>query len=320
MFTSIYLLYMKELFKAMLLLFLGTAFTKAVSAQSNTSQSVMVEGKKMAYKTSNLANRKAGEPILVFEAGLGGGTFDPILPLLPNHIASIQYERSGIGSSEPDSRIVTDSQVVARLHGLLQTLAIQPPYLLVGHSMGGPYIRLFAAQYPDEVCGLVFSDPTDFMLTEQEDEHAKVVSQSKTSYQQITKIIMEQMSKNKNSSAGAHIDAARALTSISKGYFHEYRTLPPLKKEIAATVIISYNKNIELPDEELDRKLNLGINFKAWWKEYDELRIQRYAALLKDNDHSMLVLLPKYSHGIYYQNPQLVAKLIQDNFNSYKKE
>jgi pimeloyl-ACP methyl ester carboxylesterase len=239
---------------------------------------------------------------------------------LPNHIASIQYERSGIGSSEPDSRIVTDSQVVARLHGLLQTLAIQPPYLLVGHSMGGPYIRLFAAQYPDEVCGLVFSDPTDFMLTEQEDEHAKVVSQSKTSYQQITKIIMEQMSKNKNSSAGAHIDAARALTSISKGYFHEYRTLPPLKKEIAATVIISYNKNIELPDEELDRKLNLGINFKAWWKEYDELRIQHYATLLKDNDNSMLVLLPKYSHGIYYQNPQLVAKLIQDNFNSYKKE
>ncbi|MGJ1244010.1 MULTISPECIES: hypothetical protein [Sphingobacterium] len=37
---------MKELFKAMLLLFLGTAFTKAVSARSNTSQSVMVEGKK----------------------------------------------------------------------------------------------------------------------------------------------------------------------------------------------------------------------------------------------------------------------------------
>ncbi|WP_312792192.1 hypothetical protein [Sphingobacterium sp.] len=128
------------------------------------------------------------------------------------------------------------------------------------------------------------------------------------------------MSKSKSSSAGAHIDAARALASNSKGYFHEYRTLPPLKQEIAVTVIISYNKNIELPDEDLNRKLNLGINFKAWWKEYDELRIQHYAALLKDNDNSMLILLPKYSHGIYHQNPQLVAKLIQDNFNSHKKE
>jgi Predicted hydrolases or acyltransferases (alpha/beta hydrolase superfamily) len=269
---------------------------------------------------SNLGNRKAGDPILVFEAGLGGGTFDPILPLLSSHIASIQYERSGIGGSEPDSRILTDSQLVGRLHGLLHTLGIQPPYLLVGHSIGGPYIRLFAAQYPDEVCGLVFSDPTDFMLTAQEDEHARVVSQSNTSYQQISKIIMEQMSKNESSSAGARTDAARALRSNSKGYFHEYRTLPPLKKEIAATVIISYNKNIELPDEELNRKLNLGINFKRWWQEYDQLRIQHYAALLKDSDNSMLILLPKYSHGIYYQNPQLVAKLIEDNFNSSKKK
>ncbi len=103
---------MKDLFKAMLLLFLGTAFAKAVYAQPNTNQMVMVEGKKMVYKTSNLANRKAGEPILVFEAGLGGGTFDPILPLLSSHIASLQYERSGIGGSELDSRIMTDGQVV----------------------------------------------------------------------------------------------------------------------------------------------------------------------------------------------------------------
>ncbi len=320
MFSSIYLLFMKDIVKTMLLLFLCTAFTKVVSAQPNQGQTVIVRGKKMAYKTNNLTNRKAGDPILVFEAGLGGGSFDPILPLLPSHIASIQYERNGIGESEPDASILADSQVVERLHGLLHTLDILPPYLLVGHSIGGPYIRIFAAQYPDEVCGLVFSDPTDFMLSEQEDEEAKIVSQSKTSYQQISRIIMEQMSKNESSSPGAHIDAARALRSNLKGYFHEYRTLPPLRREIAATVIISYNKNIELPDEELDRKLNLGINFKAWWKEYDQLRIQHYTALLKDNDNSMLILLPKYSHGIYYQNPQLVAKLIQDNFNSYKKE
>ena len=93
-----------------------------------------------------------------------------------------------------------------------------------------------------------------------------------------------------------------------------------MKKELAATVIISYNKNIELHDEELDRKLNLGINFKARWKEYDQLRIQHYSVLIKDSDNSMLVLLPKYAHCIYYQNPQLFAKLVQDNFNSYKKE
>gem|GEM_PF-4519870 len=50
MVRSIYLLDMKDLFKAMLLLLLGTAFTKAVSAQPNSGQTVMVEGKKSTIK------------------------------------------------------------------------------------------------------------------------------------------------------------------------------------------------------------------------------------------------------------------------------
>lgn len=54
MLSSIYLLYMKELFKTMLLLFLGTALTQAVSAQPKTSQTVMVEGKKWPIKRAIL--------------------------------------------------------------------------------------------------------------------------------------------------------------------------------------------------------------------------------------------------------------------------
>src|SRR5262249_37856517 len=36
---------------------------------------------------------------------------------------------------------------------------VPPPYLLVGYSFGGPYIRVFASMYPGEVCGMVFVDP-----------------------------------------------------------------------------------------------------------------------------------------------------------------
>lgn len=296
---------------------LWIAFPIVLFAQANETKTALVNGKKMSYKTLNIENRREGEPILLFESGLGGGTFDPILPLLPSHIAAIQYERNGIGQSEPDSSLVFDSQIADRLHSLLQTLKIKPPYLLVGHSIGGAYIRLFASMYPDQVCGLVFSDPTDFMLSQQENEKAKIASGSKTSYQEISAILMDRMAKNSQFSEGTRIDARRALKSLSNGYFKEYTNLPPLKKEIAATVIISYNKNIEQPDEDLNKELNLGINFKAWWKEYDRLRIQHYSDLIKDNDNSMIILLPKYSHGIYYQNPALVAKLIRENYDSY---
>lgn len=279
-------------------------------------KSTIVDGKKMGYKTFNLEARKDGDPVIVFETGLGGGTFDPILPYLPNTISGIQYERNGIGESELDPNIRRDAEVVDRLHNLLKSIDVKPPYLLVGHSIGGPYIRLFAARYPDDVCGLVFSDPTDFMLSAEENEQAKIKSGSNTGYRELVTIIIKKMSERKDFGNGANNDAMRALNA---GYFSEYVDLPRLNTTIAATVIISYNKHVEQPDEELNKDLNLGINYKPWWKEYDDLRIQHYSDLIKDNDNSKIILLPKYSHGIYYQNPKLVADLIIENFNSYRR-
>jgi pimeloyl-ACP methyl ester carboxylesterase len=232
-------------------------------------------------------------------------------------VSGIQYERNGIGQSEPDTAVYSDKQVVQRLNRLLKTLNIKPPYLLVGHSIGGAYIRLFAAEYPNEVCGLVFSDPTDFMLTTAENKEAKLKSNSATGYQEVSAISIKSMAENQKFKAGTRYDAMRALKA---GYFVGYRDLPPLKNSIAATVIISYNKYIEAPDEELNQTLHLGINFKPWWKEYDNLRIQHYSEMIKDNDNSMIVLLPKYSHGIYFQNPELVAKLILDNYKNYQNK
>lgn len=292
------------------------AFNPSNYAQKNDSKLVIVGGKKIAYKSFNIENRKKGEPILVFETGLGGGTFDPILSFLPSNISGIQYARNGVGESELDPQIISDSQVAERLHNILKTLNITPPYLLVGHSIGGPYIRLFAAKFPDEVCGLVFSDPTDFILSSKENEEARIKSGSETGYQEVFLLIPKIMSENNAFSQSAKNDATRALKSNESGYFNEYRDLPSLSKNIATTVIISYNKHIEQSDKELNKNHNLGINFKSWWKEYDNLRIQHYSDLIKDNDDSKIILLPKYSHGIYYQNPELVAKLIIENYTS----
>jgi tetratricopeptide (TPR) repeat protein len=48
-------------------------------------------------------------------------------------------------------------------------LGAEPPYVLVGHSLGGPYVRAFSGMFPDEVAGLVYVDPMDFtaMLADQ---------------------------------------------------------------------------------------------------------------------------------------------------------
>jgi len=46
------------------------------------------------------------------------------------------------------------------LHQALRSAGIAPPYILVGASLGGPYVRIFAGMYAGEVSGMVLVDPT----------------------------------------------------------------------------------------------------------------------------------------------------------------
>ncbi|HAA18575.1 MAG TPA: alpha/beta hydrolase, partial [Cytophagales bacterium] len=56
-------------------------------------------------------------------------------------------------------------RVADRLVRILEYLEVEPPYLLVGHSLGGVYVRGFAVYYPEKLAGLVIVDPGDFTET-----------------------------------------------------------------------------------------------------------------------------------------------------------
>lgn len=70
----------------------------------------------------------------------------------------VSYDRAGYGWSDPPGRSRSWGVVVDELHTLLERAGIPGPYLLVAHSLGGIYARLFAARYPNEVAGLVLVD------------------------------------------------------------------------------------------------------------------------------------------------------------------
>ena len=52
----------------------------------------------------------------------------------------------------------TGAMIVAELHAVLKKADVQPPYVLVGHSLGGLYLSLYARTYPEEVAGLILVD------------------------------------------------------------------------------------------------------------------------------------------------------------------
>jgi pimeloyl-ACP methyl ester carboxylesterase len=70
------------------------------------------------------------------------------------------YDHAGYWGSEPGPKPRDATQIARELHTALRKAKVSPPYILVGYSFGGPYIRVFAGLYPNEVAGMVFVDPS----------------------------------------------------------------------------------------------------------------------------------------------------------------
>lgn len=101
-----------------------------------------------------------GSPTVVLESGLGGGSLDWSLvqPQVAKFARVCSYDRAGIVWSSASGGRRDAVQITNELHKLLDAAHIAPPYVMAGHSIGGAYVQLFAARYPDEVVGVVLVD------------------------------------------------------------------------------------------------------------------------------------------------------------------
>ena len=102
----------------------------------------------------------SGSPTVVIDAGNGSFSVEwtPIQEEISQTARVCTYDRAGYGWSEAGPQPRDGTRVISELHDLLQAANEADPYLLVGHSLGGVHVRLFAAQYPDEVAGLILID------------------------------------------------------------------------------------------------------------------------------------------------------------------
>lgn len=101
-----------------------------------------------------------GEPTVVVENGLGDFSFD--WTLVQSRVASFTrictYDRGGYAWSDPGPKPRTFAQLNLEMHDALTKLGEHGPFVLIGHSFGGPVIRDFAKEYPASVAGMVMVD------------------------------------------------------------------------------------------------------------------------------------------------------------------
>jgi pimeloyl-ACP methyl ester carboxylesterase len=104
----------------------------------------------------------SGDPTVILEPGQGGVSSDLawIAPAVARDSRVCVYDRAGRGWSDAADGPQDGAQIAADLHTLLERAHLPGPYVLAGHSFGGLYVQTFAANYPDQVAGLVLLDST----------------------------------------------------------------------------------------------------------------------------------------------------------------
>jgi pimeloyl-ACP methyl ester carboxylesterase len=136
----------------------GAIVTVGVATRSNAAapsgRFVDVGGHRLYLECAG-----SGSPTVILQAGLGeaSASWARIAPEVAASTTVCAYDRAGHGRSDeagPQDGIA----LAADLHTLLQHASVTGPYVLVGHSSGGAYVRVFADRYAGEVAGMVLLD------------------------------------------------------------------------------------------------------------------------------------------------------------------
>jgi pimeloyl-ACP methyl ester carboxylesterase len=138
----------------------GAGYEQIASASDTASYPAPGRMVDVGGYSLHLDCRGQGSPTVVMDAGLGASSLDWALvqPELARTTQVCTYDRAGMGWSDPGPAPRSPARLAEELHALLRNGGVPGPYVLVGHSLAGKTIRMFAASHPADVAGMVLVD------------------------------------------------------------------------------------------------------------------------------------------------------------------
>ncbi len=278
-------------------------------------QLIKVNGSNYHVYIKGFETRKAGTPALIFENGLavGLGHWDTILEPLAHAAPVFAYDRAGVEKSEVQYKMPTIKIVADNLKAILTSLHIAPPYILIGHSLGGVYIRGYAGLYPNDIDGLIFIDPADF--TETKEDRNILLRDLGVSPKRIDEMAQERLYQKSE------------VDSLHYGPWSETEVL----KKLRQTDFVELN-NLPLPNVPIHFFVGgkFEVPVERWSKDFNHpeffaLRTTRDMERWKKFIYSSskggsLIFLSNCGHFVHRDDPKAVIgniKIMLESLNNY---
>jgi len=276
---------------------------------------ITVDDVRIWINTIGLEDRVEGQPVIVFESGHGTpmGHWDKILEGVSAMAAVVTYDRPGIGESEPDDEMPTIKNVSDRLIRILNHLNLEPPYVLVGHSLGGAYVRGFAIYYPEMLAGLVIIDPADFSETRENRRLPwyDIGLDDYTIDTLIAKWERKAMENKHNDTRPISVqEEGEVLADMRKTDFKEISDseLPNIPVHILT------GGRYDTPPRFRSTEFNDSLEFRAKMKH----RVERWTDVVQSVDKGMLFYSSDAGHFVHYDDPELLISSIRIVLQDYE--
>jgi pimeloyl-ACP methyl ester carboxylesterase len=287
-----------------------------------------------------------GGPAVILEAGAGAFSLD--WNLVQTQVAQFtkvcSYDRAGHAWSELGPRPRTKKQAVYDLHRLLLKTGVPPPYVLVGHSLGGMLVRVYANQYPDEVAGLVLVDtapenslqflngkwvrefesargrPVPPVKEQLEESDRSLVKEELEGYRQFREWLGPPKIEPPFTKLPPHLQELRLWAmSLPESNVTDYD--PFMAEELVILFADRLRREFPLGDKPvviLRRKEQTGLTKEDDVKR-DQERIENTQSFLLLSRNSQLVVAEKSGHEIHLDQPELVVNAIRAAVEAVKK-
>jgi pimeloyl-ACP methyl ester carboxylesterase len=230
-----------------------------------------------------------GRPVVVFEHGLGDRleTWKSVQDDVSLYAETFSYNRAGYEASPAATGTRDAATAVGELRALLAQRGLEPPYLLVGHSLGGLFMQYFARNYPGEVAGLVLVDSSHWDMTER--------------IRRVAPWLAAEITRERRKMPGVLRMEAEAFDTSGR----EVDDSPPLRSMPLVVLCAGRYPPATNPP-------SLGSNVRARRRLSPEFWLELQLELADQLPDSQLTIARNSGHFIQNQQPEIVSAAVRD--------